>query len=316
MKRFGPFLLKLGVSVGLLFYLFSLVDLARMTALFAHARLSALSGAWLVMLLGLVVSAYKWQALLRVDGIGCSILELTRYYLVGIYFNNFLPTSIGGDASRAYLVARRHHSTLPAVTSIFAERFSGLLALLAVGVVGLLLTEGLVARNERLVILVLAGSVVLGGSVLLVEGVWRRFFCFLSEGIRTKVSRFFQSLKSYCADPKALWALAWTSLIYPFLVVLVYFFGAQALSIDVSFLALMVVVPAVTLLTLIPFSLNGLGIREGGFVFFLARAGVERSEALSLSLVVYGLTLLFSICGGCIFFFLRSYNPSKGRGIN
>lgn len=76
-------------------------------------------------------------------------------------------------------------------------------------------------------------------------------------------------------------------------------------------MVMLAVVPLVTLLTLLPVSLNGLGLREGGFVFFLGQLGIPQAQALALSLLVFGLTLLFSLAGGVCLLFERM--PVKGE---
>jgi hypothetical protein len=305
MTKFPAIAVKVTISAALLIYLLRIADISAVREAFGQASVLPLLGAVVVMLTGLVVSAWKWQILLRVDGIHCSLATLCRYYLVGIYFNNFLPTSIGGDAARVYFISKEYGKSIGALTSIFAERFSGLLALILYAIFASSLEPRVAELGMRSSIVGLMGMA-LGVSLLFFcRSFQRGFWSYLPKRLRSKAEQFAMGLRRYLADRTARRTMVWTSLVYPFLVILVYFMCARSLGGTITITALAVVVPLVTLLTLIPFSLNGLGIREGGFVFLLSFFGVAKAEALSISLLCYALTLLFSVVGGLIFLGMR-----------
>lgn len=302
-RRFAACAIKAAVSLALLIYLFRASDLGAVMEVFSLALLGPLLGALVVMLVGLVLSAYKWQALLSADGMHFSVWELSRYYLVGVYFNNFLPTSIGGDATRAYLVTKRYGKTMESITAVFVERFSGLLALVLYGLFASILGQ-LELRAE-----VCARLTLIFGACLLalLLGLNRRVTSlavgFFPSSIGEKIRLFLSGIGHYLAVARTSRVLLWTSIVYPLLAILVYYLAAQSLGLTLSFLSLAISVPLVTVLTMVPFSLNGLGIREGGFVFFLSFFQVSKAEALSLSLLVYLLTLGLSVVGGILFTF-------------
>lgn len=305
-KRFFPFFLKASISIGLLIYLFALVDFAAITEVLFRTDLFYIILLFCVSITGLVLSAYKWQALLMIDGVRISVLDLTRYYLIGIYFNNFLPTSIGGDGVRAFMVAKHNGKLMSAVTSVFAERLSGLIALVLLGIIGFLLNPGIF--HIKVAYLVFAGMLVsLFFLLALINNHLRVLICkWLPVRLQNHIVDFGRALAGYIADRKTVWTVVWTSILFQFLTIAVYYLAARSFGLYISFLDLMVVVPLVTILTLIPFSLNGLGIREGGFVFFLSRLGIAKYEALSLSLLVYGLSLLLSLMGWVIFWSMNN----------
>lgn len=297
------------ISLCLLGWFFTLVEPRAVLEIFSLAALGPLFLAMLTMLAGLLVSVYKWRVLLSCDGIVASFTRLVRYYLIGIYCNNFLPTSIGGDAMRAWLVSSRYEKGLTALSSVLAERLSGLLALLLVAGLcslgGDLFPEqtwlGLLLLVSLAVICLLAGKM---GQDRLLSPLPVRF--------RDKVAALLSALHRYCVDRRSFGVMGWTSLSYPFLVGLVYFWAGRAIAVHVPFFDLVVISSLVTLLTLIPVSLNGLGLREGGFVFFLGQSGVPQAQALSLSLLVFGLTLLFSLTGGVCLLFERG-TPKRAQ---
>jgi hypothetical protein len=257
------------------------------------------------MLLGILLSAYKWQVLLRVDGIVLSIGELLKYYLVGIYFNNFLPTSVGGDTVRGYLVVRSHGKRMAALTSILAERFTGVLGLLVIALAGIVLSPSL--RSSEWVIL-LSVALLLGLAVpvlILNRGFQKMAGSLLPDRLSGYMQHFWSRFHAYFSENHVVWVVSWTSLVFQVAVILVYSISAQAIGLKVPFQILMTIVPLVTLATLLPLSLNGLGIREGGFVFLLGKFGYSSESALLLSLGVYALTLIISLIGAMIFLSMK-----------
>lgn len=264
-----------------------------------------------VILLGFLLSCYKWWMLLRSDNVLCPFWLLTRYYLIGIYSNNFLPTAIGGDAFRIYLVSKYCGDSNVGVGSVVAERFSGVLALMLLGLVGTFLVPSVSAGKGMFLF---AG--VLGGTalfLLIIGSVWFQNLAgrLLTDVCFGKAREVAGGIKKNFNSPATLWTMTWTSIAFQSLMVLAYFLAAKALSMQVSLMVMLAVVPLVTLLTLLPVSLNGLGLREGGFVFFLGQLGIPQAQALALSLLVFGLTLLFSLAGGVCLLFERM--PVKGE---
>lgn len=300
MKRWLVPAAKTLVSLCLIGWFFTLVDPLEVLSVIGRAQIGLLSLALATMLVAFLLSVVKWQRLLKSSGIEARLGELVRYYLIGVYSNNFLPTSIGGDAIRVWLLTRKYERGAAGVASVLAERLSGLLALLLVtGVLSLrgTLFPGQVWMGGALILLVMAlvMATKLAGS--------RHIPDFVPAVLRDRLISLFSSLGQYCSDRGLLLVLAWTSAIYPLLIALIYFWSSRSIGIEVSLSDLAVITSLVTLLTLVPISLNGLGIREGGFVFFLGQIGIARAEALSLSLLVFGLTLLFSVAGGICFIF-------------
>jgi hypothetical protein len=298
MKKYLVIAFKLAFSVTLLFYLVCMANLSAVVDICLRVNIFDFLVVVSLCILSLEVSCYKWQRLLRHDHIFCSLWQLTRIYLIGYYFNNFLPTSIGGDAARAYWLGNDRRKLLEVLTSIFVERVSGVLALLPIGLAGLMLAPGMTDSRQRAVLAwgSLALLLLFVAAVAAARSGWIRRMN-LPEKVQGHLGRITRSFSCYLSDKGTLFNLVWTSVLFQLLVVLIYYQAGRALELDLPVVVLLAVVPLVTLLTLLPISFNGLGLREGGFVFFLAQAGFEKSEALSLSLFVYGISVLFSMAG-------------------
>ncbi len=293
------------VSLGLLAYLLVSVNLSTLVALISRISLIHYAAAIAVGGIAVVLSTYKWRVILRNEELDCPSAELLRYYLIGIYFNNFLPTSIGGDAARVYLLARRYGHRKKIFYSVLVERFTGLMALVFFLTLGVVWGPRVLGGDYS----VLLGPVfLLGGGLFLIffnRQVLARFVKMLPGPLQGYVEMVGDRLGHGIHFSKVGWTVVWTSVFFQFLGILIYLLVAQSLSLTVTFSDLMLIVPLVTLLTLIPLSLNGLGIREGGFVVLLSGLGVPASEALSLSLLYYAITLLLSLCGWGLWLFSR-----------
>lgn len=303
MKKIPSFLLKSFVSLALLTLLFYRADRNELGRLAVSIDWRLLAGGFVCVAAGVVVSCWKWRVILRVDDLDCPLSTLVRYYLIGTFFNNFLPTSIGGDAVRAYYVARKFGRPSVGVSSILFERLSGLIVLVLFPVVAFY--PSALSFPESVQGMLYGGMV---GLVLLTAGValspaGKKLMRALPSRVRTTLEGVAGSLGRYLSDPRSLMLVVFCSLLFNGLMILAAWHVAAALGLDLRMIDLMVVVPLVVLLTLIPFSLNGLGIREGGFIFILADLGVGGTEALSFSLLNYLLVFVLSFVGGGLFAF-------------
>jgi uncharacterized protein (TIRG00374 family) len=299
MKRSLIFSLKLVVSAVLLGYLVVSADVAAMLTLLGRVSGWYLAGILALMASGVWISCHKWKALLVAAGIICPMSFLCSSYLTGIYFNNFLPTSVGGDAIRVVQLARHYSPRMTALASVMTERFTGLLAMVFLSVVGACWSSLPVAT------VLCPWLALLCLSAILVIVATRYSACTsLLKALPllgAKLELFIQGVHEFFNRGETIWTVIWTSLLYQLFMVLIYLLAASALSLELGFADLLLIVPVVTLLTLIPVSLNGLGVREGGFVYFLALAGIASEEALTFSLMVFLLGQVFSVAGALCF---------------
>lgn len=294
------------MSLVLLSLLFYRADWEELRSLVVSVDWRLLVGGFFCVVAGVLLSCFKWQAILRVDGIACPLSTLVRYYLIGIFFNNFLPTSIGGDAVRAYYITREYGRPSVGVSSILAERLSGLAILVLLPIFAFFPSSVFVPFSIPGLLVGVLTSLFLVVWLLLMPRVRKFWKPRLPKWIHEEMERISDALIRYLSDIRTLMVVFLCSVIFNGLVVLSSWFVAGALGLNLSMVDLMVVVPLVVLLTLIPFSLNGLGIREGGFIFFLSPLGVSTTEAMAYSLSNYLLMILLSVAGGLLFGFYRS----------
>ncbi len=310
MHNLSKVLLRAGVSIGLLALLLFSVDITALVVAVARIRFTTVLYCMMLISVGVLVSVLKWKSFLALHSINHGTRSLVRLYMIGLFFNNLLPTSVGGDFVRAILASRGTQLFPEVLTTIFAERFSGLFAVACYGVIGLFLTPSLL--NVKGSGLILAGFVIVALS-LGVLTFWSRarlaVLKYLPEKISELCERCALCLRLYAGNRPVLLQATWTSFFFQILVAATYFVVAKDLAVDIGFGALLAVVSLVTLLTVLPVSLNGLGLREFGFVYLLGHFGIKSADAVALSLTVYSIVMIFSLIGWVVFVRWQRENP-------
>jgi hypothetical protein len=287
---------RLLVSLGLMALVFYKLDLSEFVGLMRGARLLYITAAVALIIGDLVLGAYRWQRLLRALGISVPLSTLTASYFVGLFFNNFLPTSMGGDVVRIYDVARYSRQPSASAASVVAERALSALAQGLIALVGLALGYEVAKRFAGEIAAIFAVLCLVLVALLLGDH-WGRKISLL----RGRVMEALGSI-SFCLRDKslALWVV-FVSLFFHAVIVLINYAIFLALGADVSLAYCFLVIPIILFITLLPVSINGLGIREWAYIYFFGRLGLSMAEAVAASLLFFILLILVSLIGGVIF---------------
>lgn len=314
-KRYLSLAMKILASGLVIGYILTSVDLPEVWAAIAAADYGLLLAAFLLHGVGYTLSAYRWQDLLRALGHRVPALFLVNSYLVALFFNHFLPTTIGGDAIRAYDTARYTRAPLPiAAGAVVVDRLVGTFALFLAAVAAFLIGINSFGANTGIIIslLVMLGIFV-AIPLLLSRGVARRLRGLLALPLVNKVAdklrSFYGALVMYKQHRAVLGRALVFSLLLQINVVLHYYLISRALHQDVSALYFFLIIPILIIVLLVAPSINGIGYREAGFVLFLGEVGVSASSAVSLSLIAFAMTALLSVLGGIIFALRRERAP-------
>jgi uncharacterized protein (TIRG00374 family) len=290
---------RIVVTAGLLVALAVSIDWGTVGDRLSGGRWGWFAAAVGVLFVALIVAALRWHAFLRTAEVEASVGVAVRAFLIGTFANNLLP-QLGGDAVRALVVAPPGSgSPVRAIVSALVDRVSalGCLVLLAWGCV--VVAAGDVPSTLVLGLLAItalgaAGTLVLGVLLRRGVGVIRAI---LPDRLRPSTREVRATLTAYARDRRLLSIGLALGVAYQVLVVLETWMLARAIDLDVSYEVLAVAIPVVLVVTLIPISLGGFGLREGGFVVMLADAGVEAADATLLSLLSVVALALASLPG-------------------
>lgn len=306
-KRYLSLALKIVASALIIGYILSTIDLPEVWAALRAADYRLLVAAFLLHGVGYTLSAYRWQDLLRAIGHRVPALFLVNSYLVALFFNHFLPTTIGGDVIRAYDTANYTRAPLPVTTGVVVvDRLLGTFALFLASVVAFLIGIQTFGSNSGVVItLAVMFAIFAAVPVLLSRAVAQRLSGLLKLPVVNKLAGklrgFYGALVMYKQHPAVLWRGLFFSLLLQINVVLHYYLISLALHQGVSPLYFFLVIPILISVLMVAPSINGIGYREAGFVLFLGQVGVSASSAVSLSLIAFAMTALLSVVGGLIF---------------
>lgn len=306
-------LLKIGVSLGLLLLLLWKVGWRETWETFTQSDFRYLLAAWGLYLFSMVIRAYRWQSLVLIQKLRAPLSKLISLYFIGTFFNTVLPTGIGGDVVRMYELSRHSSQGTESISTVLVDRLCGFLVLFAMASLALIFSYRLIPPVVSAIIIIITLVSMLGVWIAFNETVWRwlkrmRLLSWLLE--MRRVQEFHTSIQAYRTPAISRALLA--SLAFNILLMVFNYLIALALGVRISPWYFLVFIPIISFLLILPVSLSGLGVREGGYVLLFAQAGVPNSLALAMSLCVYAITVATGLAGGLLYV-LEGY---RGLGRN
>jgi uncharacterized protein (TIRG00374 family) len=310
MKRNLLKIARLGISAGLIIYLVIKLDFHEIVGHLSTVRFLPLTAA-VALEFGMVfANTIRWKVLLRARGIDMSLARLVYYYLMGLFFSSFLPTSIGGDVARVIAVSSETDRGADAFASVVVERLLGFFVLLPVGLASipfvagtledwkLILTVGIIATcGFAAVYIVLLRSVARRLSRLLTP----LFSLLWRFRLRERLEKGYEAILSYRDSKGAVYGGLGISVASKVSWIFACYFVGKALELDIGFASLMLIVPVVELVRMLPISVSGIGVREAAFVAMLRQFGVEDSLGFAFAVVVYVIFFGFALVGGLLY---------------
>jgi glycosyltransferase 2 family protein len=287
-------------------YVLTRIDPGETARTVAAAHLGYLAGSLGIMLVTVLPMAWRWQLLLRARGVGERLPWLVRAYLVSYTAGQFLPTAVGGDAMRIFEGTRRHPGRGGEMAgSVLLERALGGTATLALAGVGFALAYG---RYDVGAYLWIQGAFAVGAVVLA--------FLFFSRAVQPALRlvvplvrplalerplrALYSGIHAYRAHGRLLAAVALLTLGLQAIRVLAIWLAAEAAGVDVEARVYYVMGPLLFLVMLVPFTVNGLAVREAFFVSFLGTLGVAAEPAFAAGFLFFVVTIALALPGGVI----------------
>jgi uncharacterized protein (TIRG00374 family) len=298
--------LTLAVTGGCLAYILWQLDVGRTVRILVHADLAWFVGAIGIMAVGVPPMAWRWQKLLAARGIHERLPWLHRAYFVSYTAGQVLPTAVGGDASRIFETSRRHPGRLGDVTAIvLLERALGGVATLILAAIGFALAVGTYDVGAYLWIeaAFVAGTLVLA-VVFFSRAARRPLRRFVPVLRRIRLERplraFYEGVHAFRGHVRLmLWVLLLTLVVQGVRVLSIWMAG-RAVGVELSPRPYYVMGPLLFLVILVPFTINGLAVREAFFVSFLTQLGVDKESALATGFLFFVVTIALSIPGALV----------------
>jgi hypothetical protein len=295
---------KAAVSIGLLYLLFSRVDVSRLWSVARTASPLLLASALALYFAVILVSTWRWSILLRAQHVQLPFSFLTQSFLVATFFNNFLPSNIGGDVIRITDTAKIVGSRTLATTVVLIDRGLGLLGLALMAASGASLMQHMVVGRVGPGVLWAGfglGAVIATPALLFPEASTRLLQplrVFHQEWVDARLEKLTFALTKFKETPAALAECFAGAVAVQAILVGFYLAIARSMHIPVGFAELAVIVPVSFIVQMIPLSVNGFGVREATFGFYFTRLGLPLESALLVSFMGAALIMLFSLSGG------------------
>jgi len=282
-----------GLAVVLIARTVNLGDSARVIA---SARFGDVLAAIALYLLGQVMSAYRWRLIGLSVGLIESFAAYVRYYFIAMFFMFFGPSTLGGDVVRGLYLAEHSGSRARAFNSVLFDRLNGLVVLVAIGAVAFVLFPEYDLPRPLFI-----ATVTFGGGLFLAW--WMAPLLvrlLLPAGHR--IRRFVEhDLGPFWRDRRMLVGASTVSLAFHFVQITTQLVVAHALGLAVPFKYICIYHPLVSALSAIPITLSGIGLREGGYLWFLQRIGIPQASAVAYGVLWFVVIVVSSLIGGVVF---------------
>jgi hypothetical protein len=299
-------LLKVVLSFALFAYVVAKVSPGGVWSLIrtAHPRLLLTAAA--LFLFSNLLGSWLWARLLHAQGVPIPYRKAASYYFVGLFFNNFLPSNIGGDIARITDASKHAQHVSPVFSATLMDRLIGVLAIAFLALV----TS--VAVLDRLHLYAIYGGTVvvflLGVGVVaaifhrgVLEAVERPFRWIGARRIERGIARLMDDLHGYRTRASTLATVFIAATIVQVSRIFVHYIVGLSLGVRVAVSYYFLFVPVLAALISLPISLNGLGVREGAAVVLFQLAGMTRQASFAVPFLTYVLSVFISLLGGLIF---------------
>lgn len=325
LKKTLSIALRLALAFGIIFYLLHKIDLQ---ALILILRESLNQWEWLIAGVGLSYLALhagmiRWSIILNAQGLEMSDKRCFSVYFIGQFFNSFMFGSTGGDLIRAFYAAKEtHHQKTEAVATVFIDRMIGLIALYLIAAVMLAVRAKFFLSHweTHLAALIMIGMILATLAGLIVVFNINRFANWpLVDRIKRHptlertIKRVLVSIYLYRRGPGVLIKTSFLSLLIQAFTVLHCYCIGRCFQINIGIVDYLTVIPIIVSIAAIPITPGGLGIREGLAVTLLGAMGVNSAQALPLSLMIFFISVAWSLVGGLIF---MGYSASAGHTVH
>lgn len=300
MRRAIPFLIKAAISILLLYIALRSIRFETL-----QQRLNQIDAKWVaagLLALGvqIIIVAYRWRLIARSCGAEMQPREALLYTFIGLFFNQTLPSTIGGDAARIWLLARTPAGWKAAIHSVLIDRVAGLIWLALLVLVCLPWSFDLIQDSVGRIALIVIGL----GSLVAVVGLYLAAHVGKALLHRWRITRHLAEISSIAwrifAEPRTGGQVAALSIVTHLLTALAAWCAAKSIGSPLDLLRTLFLVPPAMLVTAVPISIAGWGVREAAFKAAFGYAGLPESEGLLVSLLFGAGVFLTGIFGGLI----------------
>ncbi len=317
-------LAKLIVTVALVSFVLSRQSLTEIQDVMQHPRWTWLVGSLVVYAVSAFGGALQWSWILKAAGIEAPGREIRRLYFIGLFFNNFLPANIGGDAYKIVDLGRRENRAMGVFCSTLLDRLIGLTALTSLAVFFLVVAafKNIPLPSSSFFLFLVTAALVALLALLLSRrlGTWLPgFFHRLGQpGLAGWLENVMSELALFRPRVRWLNGIFLFSVLVQMLRMITHLLVALGLGLTLSFeqmIQLLVLVPMLALSLTLPITINGIGLRESVSAQLLVFCGLAAPQVVAMEVAAYLVQVVFSLQGG-ILLWLGRWGRGSSSGEN
>ena len=305
LKLKGAAIFKIALTVILLLSVANLIEFNTLKSLIYKADIGSFLLALVFHFIAFYIMSIRWWLILAAVGKRLDYRSIFGVYYFGLFCNNFLPTSMGGDVVRIATLRAKGLNTAALIFATVTDRTVGLVSILLMGVIGLNFSTSLhvVLDNHTIALINILSLTILSlGALTLNTYIREKLIGFAEKQLKsfTRINNMFvychESLISL-KNSTALYKAVLMSIVSQICIVVTYYLIGRSLGIEISFLEFALIVPVIFLVASLPISIGGLGVREGMLVILLNSIGVSTSNAVSLSFLYLSILIIATLPG-------------------
>ncbi len=307
---------KIAITALLFLYIFKNIDFQQFGATLKNAKVGILIFGFCILWIGHYICIYRWRMLMRPLMPVQSLAHLFGIYCIGLFFNLTFPTVVGGDVVKMYYAGKPSKSYAQSFAATFLDRDAGMFAMMIIACIAILIHPVDVPGIPVSLIIWGAFAAFAAGNIAIFAPYFHRRLTGLLHRLRlpkiaAKVDTISNAFIIMGQHKMLLLGSLLISLVNQLLVISVTWIMAVGLNIRISPLWFLVFVPVITLISMVPISLNGMGLREYAFMSLFGAIGVPREACIALGLLSSIVLILSSLPGGIVYIFLRNRNDMQ-----
>ncbi len=311
--------LKILVSVGLVFFLFHKLGFKNVTSQFASINIYWFLLGIVLFSLSNLFGSIQWAFLLKAVGIHLPLTRVISYYYTGLFFNNFLVGYIGGDAIRVYDITKTTGANSEAISSVFFDRLIGFAMLTIMALcASLYLVKTLITSNIIVIIL----SLFLFWVILIVILFNKRFLdkiswlfkWMLPETLSNKIRKIYLGINQFKHHKTILAKVLAISAVIQSLRILVHYAAARSFGVNIAPIYFIIFIPIIALLASLPISIGGIGIRESSGVALFTQIWPVQADIVAFEFCAFLIGIISTIPGGIIFMLRKEVTQPITKG--
>jgi glycosyltransferase 2 family protein len=307
MRKFVLIVVKFAISGGLLYFATRQLDFSTL-----GARLNRIEPLWIfaaivIALLQNGLVSIRWRWIIGICGAALPMIRSFRFNLVSAFFGQVLPATVGADAARIVLLARDGAGWWKATCSVLLDRFVGLLSLAIMATGGLYWSFQLIQNPVGRLVLLVTGLGIIAAATLFLAMAHLRWLQ------QWRLTRRFSDLSALANkilfSNRASALIILSSLLGHGMTGALTWSLGQAVAAQLGFVDALLLILPVMLISTVPISIGGWGVRESALVLAFSYAGLPESDGLIISVLFGGVMLVVGIVGG----FVWLASPEKIR---